>query len=259
MLLDAAAFVPSSKLDLSTHKPEFVSVSFYKIFGYPTGIGCLFIKNSAYSKLVKPWFAGGTVTLVSVVSQEKFLTTGHERFEDGTLNYTNLPAISFGLDYVESIGIDRINQRIKSLTQYVTVQLRNLHHDNGLPVVRIFGPDTLEHRGGNIVMNFLDIDGEPFPFQMIEDMANEKMISIRSGCFCNPGIDEINNCITNDEISKYFMSRDKGDYYDMINFLHKMRGATRLSVGIATSKSDLDKFVELVSLLKNRRYDFPWN
>ena len=108
-------------------------------------------------------------------------------------------------------------------------------------------------------MNFLDIDGEPFPFQMIEEMANENMISIRSGCFCNPGIDEINNCITTDEISKYFMSRDKGDYFDMIHFLHKMRGATRLSVGIATNTSDLDRFVELISQLKNRNYDLPWN
>jgi selenocysteine lyase/cysteine desulfurase len=114
VLLDAAAFVPSSRLDLSIYQPDFVCVSFYKIFGYPTGIGCLLIKNSTYSKLVKPWFAGGTVTLVSVVSQEKFLTSGHERFEDGTLNYTNLPAITYGLDYIESIGIDRINQRVKS-------------------------------------------------------------------------------------------------------------------------------------------------
>ena len=259
VLLDAAAFVPSSRLDLSIYQPDFVCVSFYKIFGYPTGIGCLLIKNSTYSKLVKPWFAGGTVTLVSVVSQEKFLTSGHERFEDGTLNYTNLPAIAYGLDYIESIGIDRINQRVKSLTQYVSQHLKQLVHDNGRPIVKLFGPDTLHHRGGNIVMNFLDIDGEPFPFQMIEEMANEQMISIRSGCFCNPGIDEINNCITTDEISKYFMSRDKGDYFDMIHFLHKMRGATRLSVGIATITSDLDRFVELISRLKNRKHDSPWS
>lgn len=259
VLLDAAAFVPTSRLDLGIYKPDFVSVSFYKIFGYPTGIGCLLIKNSAYNKLVKPWFAGGTVTLVSVVSQEKFLSTGHERFEDGTLNYTNLPAICFGLNYIKSVGIEKINQRVHSMIKYVSAELKKLHHDNGLPIVKIFGPESLDHRGGNVVMNFLDIDGEPFSFQMIEDMANEKMISIRSGCFCNPGIDEINNCITNDEISKYFMSRDKGNYYDMINFLHKMRGATRLSVGIATNKADLDKFVNLISTLKNKNYDLPWS
>jgi selenocysteine lyase/cysteine desulfurase len=41
VLLDAAAFVPSNRLDLSQWHPDFVDISFYKIFGYPTGIGCL--------------------------------------------------------------------------------------------------------------------------------------------------------------------------------------------------------------------------
>ena len=37
VLLDAAAFVPTSRLDLSAVRPDFVSISFYKMFGYPTG------------------------------------------------------------------------------------------------------------------------------------------------------------------------------------------------------------------------------
>ena len=41
VLLDAAAYVPSSRLDLSAVKPDFVPVSWYKVFGYPTGVGCL--------------------------------------------------------------------------------------------------------------------------------------------------------------------------------------------------------------------------
>ncbi|MBI4732621.1 MAG: aminotransferase class V-fold PLP-dependent enzyme, partial [Chloroflexi bacterium] len=41
VLLDAAAFAPTSRLDLSRWKPDFVPLSFYKVFGYPTGIGAL--------------------------------------------------------------------------------------------------------------------------------------------------------------------------------------------------------------------------
>ena len=41
VLLDAAAFVPTNALDLSSVHPDFVALSFYKMFGYPTGIGCL--------------------------------------------------------------------------------------------------------------------------------------------------------------------------------------------------------------------------
>jgi molybdenum cofactor sulfurtransferase len=252
VLLDAAAFVPTTKLDLSIYKPDYVTISFYKIFGYPTGIGCLLIKNSSYSKLAKPWFAGGTVTLVSVASQNKFLANGHERFEDGTLNYNNIPAVEIGLDYIESIGIERISARVKSLIQYLANGLKALHHDNGRPIVKVFGPESFDNRGGNIIMNFFDPNEKAYSFNEIENLTNDQLISIRSGCFCNPGIDEINNCITNEEISKYFMTRDNGDYYDMIAFLGKMRGATRVSVGLATSKKDLDKFIELTRSLKNK-------
>jgi selenocysteine lyase/cysteine desulfurase len=37
VLLDAAAFVSTSRLDLGKLSPDFVAISFYKIFGYPTG------------------------------------------------------------------------------------------------------------------------------------------------------------------------------------------------------------------------------
>ena len=46
MLLDAAAFVPTNRLDLRVVTPDFVAVSFYKMFGYPTGVGCLLIRNA---------------------------------------------------------------------------------------------------------------------------------------------------------------------------------------------------------------------
>ncbi|HMU94043.1 MAG TPA: aminotransferase class V-fold PLP-dependent enzyme, partial [Anaerolineales bacterium] len=59
VLLDAAAYVPTNKLDLSKVKPDFVPISFYKIFGYPTGLGALIARKSALAKLHRPWFAGG--------------------------------------------------------------------------------------------------------------------------------------------------------------------------------------------------------
>lgn len=252
VLLDAAAFVPTSRLDLKKVQPDFVSVSFYKIFGYPTGIGCLLIKKSSYTKLQKPWFAGGTVSMVSVQNQKHFLANGHERFEDGTLNYLDIPAIKTGLEFIETIGIDRINERVKSLITSLAIELKALKHNNGKSVVKIFGPDDFENHGGTIILNFFDANGRKYPIEYIQEIADEQMISLRSGCFCNPGIDEISNCITNEELSKYFESRDNGDYHDMVHFLGKMRGAIRISVGIATSKKDLEKFIALAALMKNK-------
>ena len=62
VLLDAAAYVPSNRLDLSLVKPDFVAVSWYKVFGYPTGVGCLIARREALGRLRRPWFAGGRCT-----------------------------------------------------------------------------------------------------------------------------------------------------------------------------------------------------
>ena len=54
VLLDAAAFVPTNRLDLTAVQPDFVSVSFYKMFGYPTGVGALLIRRSVFRKVEAP-------------------------------------------------------------------------------------------------------------------------------------------------------------------------------------------------------------
>ena len=61
VLLDAAAFVPTNRLDLQAVQPDFVTISFYKMFGYPTGIGALLVRKTSFKALKRPWFAGGTV------------------------------------------------------------------------------------------------------------------------------------------------------------------------------------------------------
>jgi selenocysteine lyase/cysteine desulfurase len=252
VLLDAAAYVPTNKLDLKEITPDFVSVSFYKIFGHPTGIGCLLVNKEKFKKLQKPWFAGGTVSLVSVNSLHHFLINNHERFEDGTLNYLDIPAVKIGLDYIENIGIERINERVSSLRKYVFEKLEKLQHETGPKLVQIFGPKDHQNLGGTIILGFYNKEGIRYEFEQIEEMANGYNISLRSGCFCNPGIDETNNCLTDNELATYYSSHDKGDYKDMIKFLGKMRGATRISVGIATTKTDIDKLLAFLEGLLNK-------
>ena len=251
VLLDAAAYVPTNKLDLKEITPDFVSVSFYKIFGYPTGIGCLLVNKEKFKKLQKPWFAGGTVSLVSVNSLHHFLINNHERFEDGTLNYLDIPAVKIGLDYIENIGIEKINERVSSLRKYLFEKLEKLQHETGQKLVQIFGPKDHQNLGGTIILGFYNKNGERYEFEQIEEMANGHNISLRSGCFCNPGIDETNNCLTDNELATYYSSHDNGDYKDMIKFLGKMRGATRISVGIATTKGDIDKLMAFLEELLN--------
>lgn len=63
VLLDAASFVSTNKLDLAKFKPDFVPISFYKLFGYPTGIGALLVKKGSEKVLLKKYYGGGTVSM----------------------------------------------------------------------------------------------------------------------------------------------------------------------------------------------------
>ena len=244
VLLDGAAFVPTNRLDLSRHKPDYVSLSFYKMFGYPTGIGALLIRKKSFEKLQKPWFAGGTVQLVSVLADKHFLNNNHEKFEDGTLDYLGIPAVKIGLDHLEKLDLQTLNIRLRALTSWVRSELSALKHSNGAPVVRVFGPENPDLRGATVILNFYDPSGNTIPFETIEQDANRRKISLRTGCFCNPGIDEINHCLSTDELAGYFSSREKGDYRDMMAALGKLRGAVRISLGIASNFSDVEAFID---------------
>ena len=252
VLLDAAAFVPTSTLDLSVAQPDFVCISFYKIFGYPTGIGCLLVKKSTFNRLKKPWFAGGTVSVSAIRHGSHFLKHGHERFENGTVNYLDIPAIANGLDFITAIGMENIGRRIKELSLYILSEITTLCHDNGLPLIKLYGTKDIQNRGGTFLINFFDVHGQQYRFQYIEQQANMEMISLRTGCFCNPGIDELNNCLSADELKHFFMSHSDGDADDMMQFLEKMRGAVRISIGIPTTKQDIGKFMLFAKKLLNK-------
>ena len=252
VLLDAAAFVPASKLDLTVANPDFVALSFYKMFGYPTGLGCLLVKRSKLLRLQKPWFAGGTVSVASIKSNNYFLVDDAERFENGTVNYLDIPAISNGLNFINKIGIENIGNRIRDLLEFFISEILNLRHDTGLLLIKIYGPNDIENRGGTILVNFFDMYGQQYPYQFIEKIANERLISFRTGCFCNPGIDEINSCIAGEELSKYFASRQNADYDDMVGFFGKLRGAIRVSFGIPTTKTDIGRFISFAEKFINK-------
>ena len=99
VLLDAAAYVPTNRLDLSRWRPDFVALSFYKMFGWPTGVGALIVRREALARLERPWFSGGTVVAAFVQREWYESAPGAAHFEDGTVNFLNLPAVEIGLRF----------------------------------------------------------------------------------------------------------------------------------------------------------------
>ena len=257
VLVDCAAFVPTNRLDLSIWQPDFVPISFYKMFGYPTGVGCLLARKSALTKLQRPWFAGGTIWGISVQGDGYVMLEDGEAFEDGTINYLNLPAIEIGLNYLDKIGIDEIHKHVMCLTGWLLDNLLALYHSNGTPLVQVYGPHDCHMRGGTIALNFLNPDGSIVDERIVEQRASKELLSLRTGCFCNPGAGEVAFHLSKEKLQGIF--KDEGQ--DILPNLYKGQGgitwdqflanlgmqsggAVRVSLGLATNFADVYRFMQ---------------
>jgi len=254
VLLDAAAFVPANRLDLSAVRPEFVAVSWYKVFGYPTGVGALLVRRDAMPLLRRPWFSGGTIWGVSVQGGWHRMLEDEGAFEDGTLNFLSIPDVTTGLDWVESIGTDVIHRRVTMLTGWLLESLGRLKHGNGAPLVQVYGPASLEGRGGTVALNLLTPDGRVVDERAVTRDAAAAGISLRTGCFCNPGAGEWAFGLSRRDVrGPWWLALAGGgflrkrmttvdDYLGIIGL--GSGGAVRVSLGLASNVADVDAFLD---------------
>ena len=250
VLLDAAAFVPTNRLDLKRFHPDFVVLSFYKMFGYPTGVGALIARHAALRKLDRPWFAGGTIEAASVQADRFVFSTGSAGFEDGTLDFANIPAIEFGLDVIESVGLDIVHERVRQLTGWTIEGLLDLKHPNGKPLVRLYGPAHAERRGGTLAFNFYDALENIIDHREVERRAGGRNISLRSGCFCNPGAGELALGLSRGELEKCFAKSLRMTREDLRLCIDpKATGAVRVSFGLASNFADAHALVAFAATL----------
>jgi selenocysteine lyase/cysteine desulfurase len=246
VLLDAAAYSANNRLDLHFVQPDFVPISFYKIFGYPTGIGCLIIKKEKYEKLNKSFFSGGSILLVSVM-KDFFApeTIGHARYEDGTINFAAMQPIVRGFEFMTSLG--KYTWRVKAITDWLRKALLAMNTEKNFIIVHSpIGSDT-------VTFSITDESGchilDAWEF---EQFANEHNVYVRTGCFCNPGVNEklfgyeidtyekfYNDAILPSQITIENLRKYSGD---------KPIGAIRASFGYANNFSDVERFAEVVKM-----------
>ncbi len=242
VLLDAAAYVATNRLDLSKWKPDFVAVSFYKMFGWPTGVGCLLARRDTLAKLERPWFSGGTIVAAFVQREWYHSAPGAAHFEDGTVNFLNLPAVEIGLRFLERIGIDTIHARVEALSSHLLEALGGLRHSNGAPAATIYGPRDVDRRGATIAFNFLHPDGRIVDERYVDRLARRHTISLRTGCFCNPGAGEVAFTISRETLvgGEFGDAMSLDDYISAIGL--PSGGAVRVSLGIASNFADVHRF-----------------
>ena len=213
VLCDAAKCAGTRPPDLSREDaPDFVALSYYKMFGYPTGLGALVARRDALASLRPRYFGGGVAA--GVDADENFFSrrSGAEGLEDGTLDFAAVAAVPIGFRWLANLartsrpnsreGAAAVDARARAIARRLARRLAALRHRNGARVVRLHGAAWIEHgddaanaisrgasrsRGGTVAFSVLRPDGSPVGCVRVERAAAAEGVHVRAGCCCNPG------------------------------------------------------------------------
>lgn len=255
--LDAACLAATSPLDLTRYPADFVSVSFSKMFGYPTGLGCLLISKRAENVLSKKYYGGGTIKVaLGTKNWHQKRDVIHERFEDGTISYLSIVSLQNGFSTIERLvppysnfsTMDRISRHVFTLARYFYHEASKLKHTNGASVVQFYNETKYKSstiQGGICALILLNPDGTYVGYSEFNCIASVHKIHVRTGCFCNPGACQ-RFLELSDEIVLYNFEAGHicGDAVDLVD--GQPTGAIRISFGYMTGKRNVDALLDLI-------------
>jgi molybdenum cofactor sulfurtransferase len=285
VVLDAAKACGTRPPNLSRHPADFVALSYYKIFGMPTGLGALLVRRDALAILQRNYFGGGTVSSVLADERTHVLRPSAAGFEDGTLPFLSIPAALRGFEELSARGgFHAVESAGMSAARRLALYLRGLRHANGMPVVRLYGLWTaseteMETRGNDtaptsseystpqeeqrdpsivtstiyagqgpvVTFNVLSSDGDWIGHRVVERIASLEGIFLRSGVMCNPGACRESLEVSVEEMKSWYVEHKRvcWDDRDLIN--GKPTGAVRVSFGYASKLHDADIIAECIA------------
>jgi cysteine desulfurase / selenocysteine lyase len=167
-LLDGAQSAPHMKVDLTELAPDFFVCSGHKMYG-PTGTGILYLSERWLRELPAVRTGGGTIKTVSFEKTD--YVEGALRFEPGTPNIAGVIGFAAALDFLNTIGMDKIaahEQQLVRLAQQLLGQLDE---------VEIYGRS--ENKAAVISFNV----GKQHPFD-VGTLLDKFGIAVRTGHHC---------------------------------------------------------------------------
>jgi len=269
-MVDLAKAACTSPLHLRRLDMDFACVSFYKIFGEPTGLGCLLVKRSALPILSGPgalttevspkasclppvpsYFGGGSVDVV-LPRQDYVVRRGAMDSESsstplthGTIHFRGIVALEAGLKLINRMGgMGTIERHVRGLSLELVRRLEGLVHSNGTKAIEVYGPRSPE-AGPIVAFNVLRSDGSYVGYNEVAKLAslNRNPIQLRMGCFCNPGACQIALNKSDNEIVYNYATVGHvcGDDNDIVD--GKPTGAIRVSIGKDSIWEDVDSLL----------------
>ncbi len=188
MVVDAAQGVAHNKIDVQDMDIDFMAFSGHKMYG-PTGIGVLYGKFDLLDKLIPMNYGGG---MNAMFTRDGYLELREipTRLEGGTPNIEGVLGLSAATQYLNNIGMDKINKYEKDLRRYLVNEL------DKLDFITIYNKDV----DSNIVA--FNIDGV-----FAQDTAiylDKYNICVRAGNHCAKMIDNVFNISNTVRISLSF-------------------------------------------------------
>ncbi|KAI8941676.1 hypothetical protein NX059_002888 [Plenodomus lindquistii] len=197
-LLDAAALVSTSPLDLSDHllAPDFTALSFYKIFGFPD-LGALIVRKAAASAFDdRKYFGGGTTEMITCIDSPwvaRKQSSLHARLEDGTIAIRSILALCCAIETNRKLfgGLEATSSHTAWLARQLFARLSGLRHANGAPICHIYKSHTSSYndpktQGSTLAFNIRRGDGSWIGCWHVGKALREDDIHVRTGSLCNP-------------------------------------------------------------------------
>ncbi|OIV38993.1 cysteine desulfurase [Mangrovactinospora gilvigrisea] len=169
-LLDAAQLAPHAPLDVQALGADFVGFTGHKMLG-PTGIGILWGRQELLQDL--PPFLGGGEMIETVTMEQSTFAPVPYKYEAGTPPIAEAIGLGAAVDYLQSIGMERIAEHEHALTAYALERLKEVED------LRLIGPTTAEERGA--VLSFTLGDIHPHDVGQVLD---EQGVAVRVGHHC---------------------------------------------------------------------------
>ena len=258
-LYDTAKYASSNNLDISDNIIDFCVLSFYKIFGYPTGLGALIIKKDCIKHLNKNYFGGGTVSVLST-NNDYFISNNHFNswMEDGSPNYLSIISLE------QNLNSKINNDYISKLTYDFYNKIRNYKYSNGNNVFILYDipldynyTKFCKNHGSIITFNILKENGDYFGYKEFEEICVLNNISVRTGCLCNTGACHKNLNINFDDLqSNLLRGHSCSQSIDIID--GKPTGVIRVSFGSMNTINEIDLFLEFINI-NFIKYNFNQN
>ena len=146
---------------------------------------------------------------------------------------------------------------VKCLTGWMLESLLELRHSNGIPLISVYGPTDMTMRGGTLTLNFYDPDGKMIDHRRIELLAADARICLRTGCFCNPGADEIAHGLSKEELEQGFQNEERMTYDQFLDVIEriggKSAGAVRISLGMVSNLDDVGAVIDFARNLLDKK------